>query len=302
MKHINPTVERLFQLIKPTLAIVGVPAKMGMATCITMGMIAWSVFAMRVILPLYDVLKLQLLPQNHKEEREVLRQFLAWPLRIGCRLILFCLGFFNIVERGACPPDARYNHAPFIVANHISIWEAMFLYWRYGGQFVTRVENLHVLGLKYVLALMGYVSVDRASNVSRKHTMDVLIQRGKEWTDSKTPPHTQQTIIFPEGTTTKGGSAELAPFKHGAFAAGVPVQPVAVHMPWRYFDPSWTVHQPRSIFTLLVGMYSQYYNSMEIEYLNVYYPTIVEQDNPQLYASSVRSAIQSVLIRMESSK
>ena len=92
-------------------------------------------------------------------------------------------------------------------------------------------------------------------------------------------------IIFPEGTTHNGRS--FLQFKSGAFQPGVPVQPVVVRFHYRHMDVSWsgvTEHITKGYLRVA----SQWYNSMSIEYLPLYYPSEAEQNNPQLYADHVR--------------
>jgi lysophosphatidylcholine acyltransferase/lyso-PAF acetyltransferase len=44
-------------------------------------------------------------------------------------------------------------------------------------------------------------------------------------------------LLFPEATTTNGRT--LIHFKLGAFAPGLPIQPVVIRYPFVHFDNSW---------------------------------------------------------------
>jgi lysophosphatidylcholine acyltransferase/lyso-PAF acetyltransferase len=50
-------------------------------------------------------------------------------------------------------------------------------------------------------------------------------------------PRFGRVLIFPEGTC--GNGEAVLQFKPGAFAPGLPVQPVAVQYPFQHLDVSW---------------------------------------------------------------
>ena len=77
---------------------------------------------------------------------------------------------------------------------------------------------------------MSTVWIKRDNEEAKSETKDVLRQRSSE-------PGWPQLLIFPEGTTTYGG--QLVIFRTGAFAAGQPVQPVAIQRRGGQVDTSW---------------------------------------------------------------
>lgn len=208
--------------------------------------------------------------------------FPAWRLRLLVllrwliRLFLFIFGFYYIEEKGA--PDPR---APVIVAKHLSYWETIYFAARLNISPVSAAANSRgVIGK--ALRVLQAVLVDRSSESSRAAALTGIIERIKLF--QQHPGQFPPILIFPEGTTANGA---LISFKVGAFAAGVPVQPVLISFPSRHFDLSWagtSLSQARHLF------YSgcQFYNRLRVEWLPLYHPNEAEQANPQLYQENVR--------------
>lgn len=96
--------------------------------------------------------------------------------------------------------------------------------------------------------------------------------------------------VFPEGTTTCGKA--LVDYKLGAFRPGVPIQPVVIHYPFSHFNPTFAGVDG---MTLMLRMVSQFYNSVEMEYLPPYYPSLEEQADPKLFARNVRDVMANAL-------
>lgn len=205
-----------------------------------------------------------------------------WNIRLSCRALLFLLGFHWIKTKGT---PARGAHAPIIVSNHIHLWEVLYLFSTYGPSAVSRKENAAIPGFGRLLRLTRGLLVDRASPTSRTDTLNAIRNRGNTIMKDERWP---QVLIFPEGTTTNGKA--VCTFKVGAFAAGLPVQPVAVRYRWRFFDPCWSVDGPGMLGSIL-RMFAQFNNTMEVTFLPVYTPSEEERANPKLYARNVRDLI-----------
>lgn len=206
----------------------------------------------------------------------------VWQIRTSARLMLFLLGFHWIKTKGT---PARGAQAPIIVSNHIHLWEVLYLFSIYGPSAVSRKENAAIPGFGRLLRLTRGLLVDRASPTSRTDTLRAISDRGNTiMKDSRWP----QVLIFPEGTTTNGKA--VCTFKVGAFAAGLPVQPIAVKYRWRFFDPCWSVDGPGMLGSIL-RMFVQFNNTMEVTFLPVYTPSEAERANPKLYARNVRDLI-----------
>mmetsp|Transcript_33934 Transcript_33934/g.85149 ORF Transcript_33934/g.85149 Transcript_33934/m.85149 type:complete len:494 (-) Transcript_33934:96-1577(-) len=203
--------------------------------------------------------------------------------------------------------------------------------------FVAKRSVLAVPLIGPVAAQLGCVFVDRGAHHSRQLTRQRIVQRaritagleqpqadsqlraeqqreqGDECsTEEKHEKHDRKTAeddghadtswathsqlaIFPEGTT--GDGHHLLPFKSGAFEAGLPVQPLSIAYPHRCFNPAyWGEASP---LFLVYRMLCQLYNSAEMSYLEVYRPSVAEQQNPRIYAENVRAVIQQELSAMQ---
>jgi len=220
-------------------------------------------------------------PKSDQPPSKLQKLFMI-PIRMSARLLLFCLGFYWIKTKGV---PVRGQQAPIVVSNHVHLWEVLYLFSVYGPSAVSRKENAAIPGVGQLLRLTRGLLVDRQSPTSRADTLAAIQARGVLATKDDRWP---QILIFPEGTTTNG--KVVCTFKVGAFAAGLPVQPVAVRYPWRFYDPCWSVDGPGMLGAML-RMYTQFYNRMEVTFLPVYTPSEEEKRNPKLYATHVRDLI-----------
>jgi len=93
-------------------------------------------------------------------------------------------------------------------------------------------------------------------------------------------------FVFPEATTKDLNT--LIPFKDGAFAPGVPVQPMLLKYQWTNCDPCWAVSGPRTLM-LLARMLLRFHSRIELEFLPVVTPTEEEKQDPRLFAETVRT-------------
>lgn len=203
------------------------------------------------------------------------RRFISQTaVKFGSRALLFCIGFHNVRVIGK--PDPR---ATVFVANHTGPFEALAMCWVTGGCFISAIENRKVPFLGSILEGTQAIFVDRGNPLSREHTLSEIRRRAKEAKDW--PP----LVIFPEGTTHNGKS--LLHFKQGAFQPGVPVQPVIVRHHYKHMNVAWS-GVTEGMLQAFKRITSQWYNSMSIEYLPMYFPTEAEQQNAQMYADHVR--------------
>eukprot|EP00403_Amphidinium_massartii_P041763 CAMPEP_0178443840 /NCGR_PEP_ID=MMETSP0689_2-20121128/39135_1 /TAXON_ID=160604 /ORGANISM="Amphidinium massartii, Strain CS-259" /LENGTH=539 /DNA_ID=CAMNT_0020067925 /DNA_START=36 /DNA_END=1652 /DNA_ORIENTATION=+ len=197
----------------------------------------------------------------------------------GRYLLLWSFGFMGITVKGR--PASR-KEAPIIVANHVSgLIEGMYLL-----RCATMAEAHYISNpvLGPIMKGTSAIAVDRNDPNSRQIAKEAILRRAS---DTRWP----QTLVFPEGTCTNGTA--LVQFKAGAFAPGLPVQPVLFRYPSRSFDPSFTF--PVTSAKYLLGMMLQLRNPMEVEYLPVYIPNETEKRNPILYAAGVQKKMAEAL-------
>ena len=150
-----------------------------------------------------------------------------YPGLLCVRGLLFCFGFWFISEKGR---KSKFEEAPIIVANHLGLFESLWLGYTYNiASFVSKRDNLSVAGALPFIKAQQMLLVDHRSKDSRKQVVEQILYRVRT-------PGFPQTVIYPEGVVTNG--RVLISFKTGAFAAGVPVQPVVSKYPHRCMDPS----------------------------------------------------------------
>jgi lysophosphatidylcholine acyltransferase/lyso-PAF acetyltransferase len=171
-----------------------------------------------------------------------------------------------------------------VVYNHISFIEPIFVAALLRPSFVVRSESRSLPAVGAIMRGLQCIFVDRADPVSRHNVAAALSRRGR---DTTFPP----VAVAPEGTISNGHA--LLAFRGGAFAPGVPVQPVCVRYPHQHFDVCWSseVDMPFHCWRLL----SQVVAHMEVEYLPVHFPTKAEQADPILFANNVRQSMANAL-------
>ncbi|KAF0695492.1 Aste57867_13685 [Aphanomyces stellatus] len=203
------------------------------------------------------------------------RRVVVHPIRWFLRLILFVFGFYYI--KTTYPKKKSHHKTQLIIANHIGFIDGLF----FGAQCFPSVAVRGDMGdapiIGPVLRAMDPVLIDRKSAQGRKRAFDDIRDH---MVNDKFPP----LLIFPEGTTSN--QDYLTKFKKGAFAAGLPVQPVILKYPFRHFDISWPPAVSASY--LLFRMLCQVYMPMEVTYMDPYVPNAAEQTNADLYAENVR--------------
>lgn len=151
-------------------------------------------------------------------------QFIA---RLHIRLALFSLGYLWVCVKGKPAPR---KEAPILVCNHMSMCDVMFLLYYSGGTFVGKHELSKMPIVGTVATCFQTIYVKRQSKDSRGDVIEAIKTRASL---KKAP----KVCIFPEGTTTNGRA--LICYKQGAFAPGLPVQPVVIRYPFWFFSPHW---------------------------------------------------------------
>lgn len=88
------------------------------------------------------------------------------------------------------------------------------------------------------------------------------------------------------GTTSNG--EYILSFRTGAFVPGVPLVPIYFRYPFKHYSCAFeSISTPVFFFRLL----TQFYNTLEVDYLDTYMPNTEEKQDPTLYAQNVREAI-----------
>jgi len=195
--------------------------------------------------------------------------------------IIFWAAGFRISIKGKQAPRSE---APILVgAPHSSFLEALIIY-MCGSSPVSRHENKTAFLISACQIFYQAIFVDRRSSETRRKALEDIRDRAQS-SDNKLP----QLFLCPEGTNTN--RKVLIQFKIGAFAPGVPVQPVLIRYPGtERIDPTtWTYHQPTHTYKFSVWyILANPINRVEVEFLPVYTPNEEEKSKPELFAKNVQ--------------
>jgi len=213
---------------------------------------------------------------------------LSWFLRLyarfWARFCLFLWGFYWIREEGRPHMfGSPVNNARIIVCNHLSFVEGMAIMAATGCAIVGKAEIASYPFVGYIALGLQSIFVDRSNPNSKHEVVDIIRQRS---TNPAFPP----VLIFPEGTTTNGDF--VIQFQKGVFTAALPVLPVAVRTPHRYFSPSWA---ETDLGLHMILQLMQMYNCMHMSYLSVYTPSSEQCRDAIAYADAVQLLIANKL-------
>ena len=142
-----------------------------------------------------------------------------YVLRAGTRVVMFICGFYWVFQRGHPHEDAR-----IFVSTHTSIWDALYLIYLVGACPAAKQDLFDMPMMGAYLRAFGSVPIDRHTSEGRARSVAAIAHRVRS----------KSLVVFPTGCCTN--SRVLLPFKRGAFAAGVPIQPVGIAYLARYND------------------------------------------------------------------
>ncbi|OMO78685.1 Phospholipid/glycerol acyltransferase [Corchorus capsularis] len=205
---------------------------------------------------------------------------IMWVTRICARCILFSFGYQWIRRKGKPAPR---EVAPIAVSNHVSYIEPIFYFYELFPTIVASEAHDSMPFVGTIIRAMQVIYVNRFSPASRKNAVNEIKRRAS----CDTFP---RLLLFPEGTTTNG--KVLISFQLGAFIPGHPVQPIIVRYPHVHFDQSWGII---SLATLMLRMFTQFHNFMEVEYLPIVMPPDHQKQNAIHFAERTGQAMASAL-------
>lgn len=199
------------------------------------------------------------------------------PIRFGCRICLWCVGFWwiSVTKKRGASKNPR-----ILVANHVSFVDAIFLAYYYSPVFVSKaaIRKIPIIGSGAIG--MQTIFVDRADKESRQKTKDAMIHRAKK--ENGFPA----VAIFPEGTCTNGKC--MIRFASGAFSLGEAVQPLALRYSSCYLNPA-AVGDLDGMGTSLFAMMLQPYNCLHLTILPEC--SSKETESPITFGNKVRDLI-----------
>ena len=146
--------------------------------------------------------------------------------------------------------------------------------------WVARDEAKNFPLFRHVLSLAGVIYVKRESESSRKNTIDVITKAASQ----------NRIAICPEGTC--GNGSALMRFKAGAFAPGLPVQPMLVKYSSssRFNTTNWVSEGPPFWVITWLTLCSLW-TRIEVHILPTYHPNEEEKQDAALFAQNVRKHV-----------
>jgi len=167
---------------------------------------------------------------------------------LGSRFLLYIMGFkFSVqLER----KNQLLSHYAYqdqddtqcvLVSNHVSYIDMLILLAYFSPRFVAKESVREIPFFGRVAIILRVLFVPHPSSSKSSGGSSSLISQIRILAEErqKHKEYIQPIAIFPEGTTTNG--SYILPFKTGAFAAGVPVQPIILKYQTaeNEFNPSW---------------------------------------------------------------
>merc|ERR1712141_25332 len=219
---------------------------------------------------------------SRKGWRRTLMDWYSWS-----GTLIFWAAGFRIKVNGQ---QASRAEAPILVgAPHSSFLEAMIIY-MCGSSPVSRHENKTAFLISACQLFYQAIFVDRRTSETRKRALEMICERARS-TDNFLP----QLFLCPEGTNTNRKA--LIQFKIGAFAPGVPVQPVLIKYPGteRIDAVTWTYNQNYSYVFSVWYLLSNPINRVVVEFLPIYTPNDEEKNNPEVFAKNVQKLMAEAL-------
>ena len=194
----------------------------------------------------------------------------------------------NVTTKGNI---ASTEEAPILVmAPHTSYFDAFLMWWSNTPSCVIAADKIKIPIYGKTWKLFQHITVQRRDINSKENTEQEIMRRANLHKHPNPDERWPQIALFPEGVITNGN--QLMRFKKGAFKPGKPVQPVLIRYPNR-ID---TIKLDRSNPTQAIWVtLCQLFTNVELEFLPVYYPSIDERTDSEVFASNVRKLMASKL-------
>ena len=197
---------------------------------------------------------------------------------------LFSLSFHKIKVEGF---PANRNEAPICVVNHTTFIDVFIMYACKRFMFVGKKEVTKIPFGREIFRAGQTILVDRTDKESSKRAKEAIRSRvTHKVEDGSNAPEWPTLVVFPEGTCTNGTA--LITFKKGPFIAGVPVQPITIKYHRTTVDPCKVYGGGPGIGILLFRLLTSLNNTVTVNFLDVYQPSLEEKNDPLMFAENVR--------------
>mmetsp|Transcript_94490 Transcript_94490/g.115739 ORF Transcript_94490/g.115739 Transcript_94490/m.115739 type:complete len:385 (-) Transcript_94490:14-1168(-) len=245
----------------------------------------------------------------------VVFSIVALSVKIGCYFPpfscghRFCNATFAVLSRLLCNLASCYTvqvfHGerlkwirqpglhPVVVPNHISMLEAFnleYMTWVMSG--CVAKSQFAIPGVKSATQFVNGVAVDtKDKEVKQKVNAGILKFVVNEPDDRGRLPHSRAFVIYPEGITNS--QKGLFRYNTGAFAPGMPVQPIVQRFPYKFMNPAWVsdskVGPGNDLPWMMLRYMSQFQITLQVKVCEIWEPNDAEKVDPVLYASNVQN-------------
>jgi len=221
----------------------------------------------------------------------------------------FCNANFALLSRLLCNLSSCYtiqvfhrerlkwmgqagNH-PVVVPNHINMLEAFSLeYITWGMSGCVAKSQFSIPGVKSACQFSNGVAVDtKDKDVKQKVNAGIMKFVVNEPDARGQYPYSRAFVIYPEGITNSQNG--LFRFNTGAFAPGVPVQPIVQRFPYKFMNPAWVsdsrVGPGIDLPWMMLRYMSQINITLQVKICENWEPNEAEKVDPVLYASNVQN-------------
>ncbi|GBE62453.1 hypothetical protein BOVATA_039460 [Babesia ovata] len=147
-------------------------------------------------------------------------------------ITLFSFWGMGISEVKTVYADGVTRDKPInVISNHIGILDVIYMLHSGSFSFVCKkaLEPTFIIG--QFIRLLNCITVDRHCASNRKEAYRAIVHRMKSINEEH---ERVSMVVYPEGTTSRGNI--LLPFKHGAFGALVPLQPLLMVLEYSYMN------------------------------------------------------------------
>ena len=187
---------------------------------------------------------------------------------------------------------ASVDEAPIIVVAPCSCFFMEYILNGFLGDMsgISAKHNLDIPFLKPFIELVQTIIVERGNTQSKANTAAEIMKRTNLHKHPNKDERWPRIVISPEENHTNGKL--LMRFKDGAFNPGKPVQPLLFRYPNRLDTVTSDRNGPlQAIWVTLC----QPFTRVKLEFLPVYYPSIEEQMDGELFATNVRKLMATKL-------
>eukprot|EP00357_Protocruzia_adherens_P003083 CAMPEP_0115040230 /NCGR_PEP_ID=MMETSP0216-20121206/44661_1 /TAXON_ID=223996 /ORGANISM="Protocruzia adherens, Strain Boccale" /LENGTH=309 /DNA_ID=CAMNT_0002421343 /DNA_START=89 /DNA_END=1014 /DNA_ORIENTATION=+ len=213
------------------------------------------------------------------------RKVMQFILFYWFRFILVSLARCKLTEIDHRSKEDKKQYPPTVVVNHTSWMDIWYLMTSpFAPSYLARDTIKNIPLIAPIANALQSLYVVRDDSGDRRSALQQVIDRQQVIYEKREFP---QLCVFPEATTTNG--TEHLVYEKGAFAAGLPVQPVVLKYPEApMFHPQYTVI---SVLPHLFLMACGYHFELHAHFLPVYEPSPAEKKDWKLFAENVRTVI-----------